>query len=121
MNTDTAALRDLLERVEAGTLGSGDTLTAEECKLIYACFPAEIEGAGASESVSLAMDGSIDAAKALHEAVLPGYRWGRQWSEHMWVEIADIPGRSDRYYGENSDPARAWLIAIIRALHGDAQ
>jgi hypothetical protein len=58
-----------------------------------------------------AYNGSLDAAKALHEAVLPGCKWGvgDVWSGVYW----------DGYYlHEPSDdnPARAWLLAILRAL-----
>lgn len=100
------ALQLLEKAVADGTVGQFRNLDSEF-------------GHGMGIHAKRAYNGSLDAAKVLHDAVLPGYRWGRQWSEHAWVEIADIPGRSDRYYGENSDPARAWLIAIIRALHGD--
>jgi len=74
--------------------------------------------------------GSLDAAKALHEVVLPGWWWkvgtcrvsddacvspegpesvmpdGTEWSEHTDVDMRP-PG----------NPARAWLLAILRALH----
>lgn len=69
-----------------------------------------------------AFGGSLDAAKALHEALLPGWKWGRQWSSHMWVEPNDMPGRSDRFYGEEidaSNAARAWLLAVLRALEAE--
>ena len=96
---NTAAMQALLERVEAGTI---DGMTPH-CDL-----PAM--------HVLGAFYGSLDAAKALHDAVLPGWKWGRQWSCHMWVEPDDVPGRSERHYGTGAIPARAWLIAILRAL-----
>jgi len=62
-----------------------------------------------------AFDGSLDDAKSLHEAVLPNHAWD------IWRGIgADCV----RYYGCNlpgvdtafaADPARAWLIAILKA------
>lgn len=57
--------------------------------------------------------GSLDAAKALHEAVLP-----RHYAQvHMWpmpeMCRVDIGGG---HTGRDDNPARAWLIAIIKAL-----
>lgn len=66
------------------------------------------------EPIVNANSGSLDAAKALHEALLPG-----------WVPVYD--GRSDYFqvmdaagnlheHKDEKNPARAWLIAILRAL-----
>ena len=64
--------------------------------------------------------GSLDAAKALHEAVLPG--WG--WSLHMdEVILAPPQYRGDDEWScvlmpsEARCPARTWLLAILRALY----
>ena len=80
---------------------------------------------------SRAYNGSLDAAKALHEAVLPGwaveritmwpgpnngcaaYLWGTHEKRgERWHHPED--GRSD---ATAETPARAWLLAILRALH----
>ena len=58
--------------------------------------------------------GWIDAAKLLHVAVLP-----RHYAQvHMWpvpeMCRVDIGGG---HTGRGDDPARAWLLAILRALH----
>ena len=60
------------------------------------------------------LNGSLDAAKALHEAVLP-----RHYAQvHMWpipeMCRVDIGGG---HTGRDDNPARAWLLAILRALH----
>lgn len=66
--------------------------------------------------VCSAYEGSLDAAKALHDALLPEWR----------VEVFNIDGEVvlrrnrpiDRAYGaaiKDSNPARAWLIAILKA------
>lgn len=61
--------------------------------------------------------GSLDAAKALHEAVLPGWEWRlRENQAWVWRTATDM-----QYSGEVDDdltglPARAWLLAILRAL-----
>lgn len=69
--------------------------------------------------------GSLDAAKALHDALLPGWR--------MRIEQAEIVDHGDAFTacvwpndytrreqvfrpsGEATDPARAWLLAVLRA------
>jgi len=66
-----------------------------------------------------AYNGSLDAAKELHEAVLPGWRWTRHHDEEIEVcnygVVNSKFGRSD-----NNIPARAWLIAVLRALISEA-
>jgi len=102
------ALKDLLAKVEAGLDTAHDHARA---------FPSESAyGHCTWHDSHKASGGDLNAAKSLHDAVLPGWKWGRQWSCHMWVETDDMPGRSERHYGNVSDPARAWLIAVLRAL-----
>ena len=63
--------------------------------------------------------GSLDAAKALHEAVLheatwASVAWSKRYEEESKVEITTNSGT----WSEAADnPARAWLLAILRALH----
>ena len=63
--------------------------------------------------------GSLDAAKALHEALLPGWAW-----EIMTINYPEktsyvvmLKGRKvrDLMASGNQNPARAWLIAILKA------
>ena len=96
---NTAALQALLMKVEAGewwaNLPRPDILHTDLCWKAF--------------------NGSLDAAKALHDAVLPGYEWllGKSNAKVFpYNDTADIAGS----YGMASDPARAWLIAILRAL-----
>lgn len=67
---------------------------------------------------------SLDAAKALHDAVLPGWDWfisnstnlgdGRNEAEICNVDAGKIDG--DVYTGFNeASPAAAWVAAILRA------
>jgi len=62
--------------------------------------------------------GSMDSAMALHEAVLPECRaridLGRRF--RAWV-ITDQNVKFDAY---SSNPARAWLIAILKTLISEA-
>jgi hypothetical protein len=76
-----------------------------------------------------AFSGSLDAAKALHEAVLPGWDVpsldqasnlaGSPWGcEVAWFDGANPNNNRKVYSGHSFDgnPARAWLLAIVRAL-----
>jgi hypothetical protein len=95
------ALKELAAKVKAGTISSH----ANDLHLTRSAVGDEWYSCG------LAYTGSLDAAKALHEAVLPRCKWGvgDVWSGVYW----------DGYYlHEPSDdnPARAWLLAILRAL-----
>jgi hypothetical protein len=57
--------------------------------------------------------GDLNAAKALHEAVLPG--WG--WYASDIGEVKVYGGSDGPFYeGDATNPARAWLIAILKAL-----
>ena len=90
------ALKDLLATVEAGTVGQ------------WFNWNSGIKGHGTN--ARLAYNGSLDAAMALHEAVLPG------WGFCVTQVGANVEGSVEAYYSDNINPARAWLIAIIRAL-----
>jgi len=102
----TDALTRLADAVEAGTATSAD---------FRAAFPA---GNGHdSGAILAAYHGSLDAAKSLHEAVLTIHSWD------VW-RVSAFDG-DPRKYGCNiatvdttfaETPARAWLLAILRAL-----
>lgn len=60
--------------------------------------------------------GSLDAAKALHEAVLPGWGWD---ANRQSVCVQDDKGH--KFYGqkrsrETLEGGALWLLAIVRAL-----
>lgn len=100
----TDALTRLADAVEAGTATSAD---------FRAAFPAG--NSHDSGAILAAYNGSLDAAKALHDAVLPGWDWsvdniGRsQFCAYVYDGAKTI-------IAFNHNPARAWLLAIIRAL-----
>ena len=72
-----------------------------------------------------AYKGSLDAAKALHEAVLPGRDW---FLTNQGCHAGELPGplaaihngEAEPIDGSDENPARAWLISIIRALIQEA-
>ena len=73
--------------------------------------------------VYLAYNGSLDAALRLHEALLPGWGWGANCFGAYVCEDhhpAEEPERA--FYADNSTlPARAWLLAVLRALKEKGQ
>jgi len=104
----TAALQNLLERVEAGKrLTMADT----------ACLG---QGRGQLHTAKQGLEaynGSLDAAKALHEAVLPGWFPGVSQNIHSGEWLAWVQDKVTHHFSRSgADPARAWLIAILRAL-----
>ena len=73
-----------------------------------------------------AFHGSLDAAKALHEAVLPGWvvHYFSQNSRSMgWnmLLVSECGIYSSSHQGARvgfcDNPARVWLLAILRVLH----
>lgn len=99
-----SAITRLADKVEAGTATPADFVEK-----------GLMENISAPKSAWKAYNGSLDAAMALHEVVLPGWEWERHHKREMVVwnygVLQSKWGRSG-----NPDPARAWLLAIIRAL-----
>ena len=101
------ALAELIAKVEAGdrTASLRDTPLKGHGKLY--------EGA---------LNGSLDAAKALHEAVLPGMFWNMGHLDnpslgYVCTVAAGHFADSPSWRGFADTPARAWLLSILRALH----
>ena len=73
-------------------------------------------------SVVLSFNGSLDAAKALHEAVLPGHFWQ---VSHVFNNIygAVLDGAKGTLPEVQSDqePPRVWLLAILDALIAEGE
>lgn len=94
------ALKKLIEAVEAGEPdawhGCGDVLGVENGMNLHRAF-----------------DGSLDAAKALHEALLPGWDW--ILGEGGATVFEPHQTFSEGIDADNEIPSRAWLIAILKA------
>lgn len=71
--------------------------------------------------------GSLDAALALHQAVLPNEGWRVEWiAKYPALAFVKAPfcasvgwGVTHRAYAET--PARAWLLAILSALISECE
>ena len=107
--TRKEALAELITKVEAGeaTYPHGWTF--------YDVFPHDKNFARVQDSYN----GSLDAAKELHEAVLPGWRYMiTHGPSGDTVVVAERLGVDVDTIGVALDnPARAWLLAILKALH----
>lgn len=113
MSDQLAALDALIEAVEVGSPSTKETW--------YNAIGDNYHAA------TRAANGSLDAAKALHDALLPGWRMDALWQGGVLSRTQDvwhcrirciIDGRTaiDTYERVGYDtPARAWLLAILRA------
>jgi hypothetical protein len=112
--TRKEALIELREKVKAGDHSPGSNIV---CAAI---------SANLYESFMRAHHGSLDAAKALHDAVLPGWTmdqmnewWGSErnnsagWAVHL---LSRKLSKRVQGSGLGVSPARAWLLAILEAL-----
>jgi hypothetical protein len=84
-------------------------------------FTGAIEGEYSHVRARDAYNGSLDAAKALHDAVLPQLYWNLAEWDGAWT--AQIPISASKKYEATSEhsPARAWLLAILEALIAQEQ
>tara|TARA_R110000823_G_C15774169_1_gene484392 strand:- start:85 stop:411 length:327 start_codon:yes stop_codon:yes gene_type:complete len=99
------ALQELLAKVKAGECDHGSFLALDK----------PVDGIRAHH----AYNGSLDAAKALHDAVLPCCSWSVAKHDRAYVSCMTDPDDILTWIEESAqsaNPARAWLIAIIKAL-----
>jgi hypothetical protein len=78
-----------------------------------------------------AFHGSLDAAKALHDAMLPGWNVktihqfeAGHWHVAIYQPMGEAWPKWTQYPSHeavNDDPARAWLLAILRALEAEGR
>ena len=101
----TDALTRLADAVEAGGTGWNRLASIAE----------DVMPPKEAALAATAYHGSLDAAKALHEAVLPGWDWSVDNLGRSPTCAAVYDG-SKTISAFNPNPARAWLMAIIRAL-----
>lgn len=113
---DIDALKELRAKVSNGT-----ARTAGDTSDFTLAFPdrSEFWDQDPATRAIGAYIGFLDAAMALHEAMLPG--WGWQISSDTDVVIFKFFGSEPNTIEEQADtPARAWLLAILDALIAEA-
>ena len=119
MNNRKSQLEALLVEVEAGDLHKQKH---GGMPLASACYLKDDRGRVIRESwhdanVLRAYNGSLDAAKALHEEVFPYFDWDLDnFTLSGDVCITKLRPLEREYGFSDMNPARAWLIAIIKAL-----
>ena len=106
-------LQELLAKVEAGTARPREVFTAFDTP----CQDIALQRR--AEDARNAYSGSLDAAKALHESVLPNAPVNIWIDSEVYRQWGCSLASEDTVYAEN--PARAWLIAILRALIAQEQ
>lgn len=118
--TDKRTLLNLAERVETGE-GFYKTFVGFEYHNAVRKVLCPLLDIPASKH-NCAMIGksirSLDAAEALHNAVLPGWEWriGRGYKEHPELSSAVVSREhSMHFHGEASSAPAAWVAAILRA------
>jgi len=107
MTNRKQALQDLLAKVEAG-----DYVSTFEYK----------DALGSWKEAHNANHGSLDAAKKLHEAFLPGWHFdiATEANENGFYANFSSPDWDSAFTSWADNPARAWLIAILKALISEA-
>lgn len=110
--TKLEALKELAAKVEAGD----DAGFRRANRKVFYTPCQDVDLQLREENCRYAYKGSLDAAKALHEAVLP-YGWGFETFSLAGEVVLKRNKPIDRHYGfADMSPARAWLLAILRAL-----
>ena len=112
----TEALDKLIAAVEAGdlTIDGAPALSMEMSGIVYAAMGDDLWATCVD-----AFDGSLDSAVALKDALLPGWEWGRLVS-HGTMVVATRRGPYQSFSGNSATPARALLLATLRAVKGGA-
>ena len=104
------ALNALIAAVESG----GDTIQPNiHIKAAHAFPPENAYGKCTFHEVARAFYGSLDASKALHEKLLPDLLW--EITPLGSVYIRNIEYNQIYRSFVTRSPARAWLIAILKA------
>ena len=67
------------------------------------------------DGVRDALTGSLDAAKVLHNEVLPGWDWGFVNPQTCKLRGPDVFDVNHHWKGQCDNPAAAWVAAILRA------
>lgn len=109
MDGKTEALDELIEYTEKG-VGLADTDFFDD--MDKWAWTAYVD----------AMEGSLDAAKALHEALLPGWRVSIGHGEDDAIEATVFLNTAGSFMSASDEiMSRAWLIAILKAYRAQQQ
>jgi hypothetical protein len=121
----TDAIRALREAVEARPAGQVFDGFTDDLDRWFEAFPTKTYPVSDNARLARrACDGDMNAALALMKAVLPGWEWWADGVNGASVWYAGVEGDApyfDGEYGPNVDtPARALLLAVLKALEATA-
>ena len=107
--TDIAAIDRLIDAVDSGKIYLRDSEKWEKTGIEKYSY-----------LIVNAFYGSLDAAKALHDALLPGWGWDVASSDASAVFCGnELYGPAE--LAASQTPARAWLIAVLKAYRSVAK
>lgn len=110
-------LDKLIEAVEAGDYGD---MVGPLRRLASAAHAGGKLWPG--HDIEHAFSGSLDAALRLHEALLPGWVWAPEIGNSGQCQGYMSPPTSANGITEDAaNPARAWLLAILRAVKAQGE
>ena len=100
----------LIEAVQAGTAKDFRAMPTEN--------DAPSERAKKCGWAASAYRGDLNSAKRLHDALLPGWKWTFYYDGECGVQHPKTTEYriSTISVGDHSNPARAWLLAILQAV-----
>lgn len=121
--TRADALAELIAKVKAGD----DKGFRAANRAVFSTPCQDVNLQLCEENCRHAYKGSLDAALLLHKAVIPGWtmdqmnQWhkdgaSRGWAVHL-LRHKPLPKKRKQGFGFDETPARAWLLAILKALH----
>lgn len=116
---DLQALKELHAAVKAGTATQYSIFMEAHVKTEWQALEQEFR-----HEAWKAHNGDLNAARALHDALLPDMGWEILWvakypnlmNSNNGHQYRASVGWGRSWYGTNDDPARAWLIATLSAL-----
>ena len=120
-------LLKLAERVEAGEMPKGIAAKGDIFEDIYQTLYPTLDNKKEAdwgwELRRALKNDSLDAAKALHEAVLPGWGWHiRQDDDGCYAScLYPVYCRVTPGSATAKTPAAAWVAAILRAKHAEGE
>jgi hypothetical protein len=81
-------------------------------------FPVSVRAVRGADAVDVdaAMSGSLDAAHRLHDALLPGWDYCIDNVQRIDPFVYVVYDGGAEFNASAASPARAWLLAILRAL-----
>ena len=108
-------MTDLDKLIMAVEVGDDGAVTTANRRLGSAAHDVGLLWHG--HDVGKAFGGSLDAAQRLHDALLPGWRV-HDFSQYstFWAIVLNGEPPPHFFHGKAETPARAWLLAILRAL-----